>query len=354
MRATAFILALALAPALLAQADLNSLLDRAAAVEAGNAEAWTEVRDAIVALGADAVPALREAGKESAWTDDGWVRALAAESCRVRIEDPELAQKADAPRGLNPERYKLFRKPMPACQHDLRNLGKDAVPLLIERWRWTFEAFEFSEGEDGKAERDCFAHAIMWVPGELNDRRARHHLDAALRDAAFADLWRQEAAVALGKCAGTDALATLGELYDDAKQPTPVREGCAWAFGRVADVKAADALKERLEADGLSSELRRALLTGVGLLGSSWAWKARGPMHSARGDEIREKCARMAVEAIKAAPEEFEAISRALNMTAWEASLQWVKDLARDGENDAIKLTARKCIEPLQTAIKRG
>ena len=354
MKIAAIILTALLTPALFAQTNVGALLDQAAEIKPGESADWIAARDYIVSLGNDAVPTLRDAGKESAWTADGWVRAMVAESCRVRIEDPELAAKADSPRGLRPERYKLFRKPMPLCQQDLKNLGTDAVPLLLERWHWTFETFSFSEGEAGQAERDCFARGIMWVPGELVDRRARHHLEAVLRDAALSELWRQEAAVALGKAGGTDALETLTELYDDETQPTTVREGCAWAMGRIPTVAAADAIKERLEGDGLTAELRRALLTGVAILGSSWAWNARGVMQQETGDEVREKCARMAIEVLKSSPQDVDAISRALIMTAWEDSLQWVKDLAENGESKEVRFAAKECVEPLQTAIKRN
>lgn len=354
MKLAAITLIALLSPTLFAQADVNALLDSAAAVKEGESADWIAARDAIVALGEEAVPALREAAAERTWTSEGWVRAMAAEACRVRIEDPELAAQADSPRGLNPERYKLFRKPMPVCQNELRDLGRDVVPLLLERWRWTFGSFPFSEGADGEAERKCFALAILWVPGELKDRRARHMLEAALRDATLGSEWRQQAAVALGKCAGTDGLTALTDLYDDATQPSAVREGCAWAIGRVADIKAADALETRLQADGLTAELRRALLTGVSILGSSWAWRARGPMHELRGNEIREKCARMAVEALKTAPEDQDLISRALNMTAWQASLDWVADLAENGETRDVKLAASECLEPLRTALQRN
>src|SRR5690606_15086136 len=103
----------------------------------------------------------------------------------LRIEKPETAALADAPEGLKPEKYKMFRKPEPLCQRELAAIGLDAAPLLLERWRWTFDAYAFSAGKDGEMERNCFARAIMFVPGNVGDRRARFALEDALRDASL-------------------------------------------------------------------------------------------------------------------------------------------------------------------------
>ncbi|MCB9893490.1 MAG: hypothetical protein H6839_03470 [Planctomycetes bacterium] len=354
MKTIAIILgALLIAPALLA-ADVESLLNEASGVKPGDSKAWVAARDRITALGEAALPDLLAAGAEANWTNDGWVRALVAETCRLRIEKPEVAQAVDKPNGLDPAVYKLMRKPEPHCQHHLKNLGADGTPLMLERWRWTFDIYEFSKGEDGKLERECYAKALLFAPGFNADRRARFALESALRDANVPAAWRQIAAVSFAQTGGTDALPTLNELFDDASQDASVREACGWAYGRVADIKSADALKARLTGDGLSPELQRALLTGVGLLGSSWTWKARGPMLQAAGDEVREACARMLVDALKIMPAEVNSISTALALTAYEASLDWVTELARTGEIQPVRDAAKACIEPLQTAVKRN
>ncbi|MCB9935995.1 MAG: hypothetical protein H6840_09910 [Planctomycetes bacterium] len=353
MKTLTILFILLLAPAL-AASELETLLDEAAAVKAGDHKAWLEARGRIIALGEDALPGLRAAGAEANWTQDSWPRAMVAEACRLRIEKPETAAAVDAPRGIDPAHYKLFRKPEPACQHDLKNLGADAVPLLLERWRWTFESHAYSNGEAGVAERDCFAKAVLFVPGFLADRRARFAMQAALEDISLPEGWRATAAVSLGQTAGTDALPALEKLFDDDTQATAVREACGWAFGRVADLKAADALKARLARENLPAGLRRALLTGVGLLGSAWAWKARGPMLLAAGDEVREACARMLLEALKANPEELEFISRALALTAWGDSLDWVTELASAAEKQPVREAAKACLEPLRKAIERN
>jgi hypothetical protein len=353
MKIIVIMLGVLLAPALLA-ADVGTLLDEAAAVKAGDSKAWISARDKVVELGAEAVPALREAGDDDKWTREGWVRAMAAEACRLRIENPAAAKAVDEPYGLNPDQYKLFRKPAPACQRELRNLGTEGVPLLLERWRWTFESHAYSEGAAGKSERDCFGLAILFVPGAVADPRARFAMEDALRDIAMPDNWRSNAAISLGQTGGKDALAVLTEVFDSETQPVAVRAGCGWAIGRVAHITAAEALKERLGKDGVPVELKRALINGVGILGNSWGWRARGVMQQVAGDEIRKLCADMLVEAIKTMPAEADYISRALVETAWEASLAAVQDLMANGETAEIRDAAKICHEPLKIAIDRN
>jgi hypothetical protein len=278
---------------------------------------------------------------------------MVAEVCRLRIEAPETAEAVDNPRGLDPEHYKLFRKPMPLCHRDLRALGKEGVPLLLERWRWTFESHAYSTGAAGAAERECFARALLAVPGEVADERARFAMEAALRDIALPDAWRSDAAVSLGQTGGLEALAVLIELFDAAQQPVAVRAGCAWAMGRVAHIDAANALKERLGKDGLQVELQRALINGAGILGNSWGWRARGVMQQPAGDAVREVCADMLVEAIKTMPAEADFISRALAEVAWEDSLDDVVELMTNHELPEVRNAAKVCHDPLKLAIDR-
>jgi hypothetical protein len=353
MKVIAIILGALLAPVLCA-ADIAVMLDEAAAIKAGDSKGWLAARDAILQLGDEAVPALREAGADANWTRDGWVRAMAAEACRLRIQSPEVALAVDKPRGLAPEEYKLFRKPEPFCQRELRNLGKDGVPLLLERWRWTFESHAYSEGAAGRAERECFGRAILFVPGAVADARARFAMEEALRNIALADDWRADAAVSLGQTGGTDSLATLTELLDSAGQPMRVREGCAWAIGRVAHMDAANALKERLAQENQPAELQRALINGAGILGNSWGWRARGVMQQPTGDAIRAVCAEMLVKAISAMPAEADSISRALAEVAWEDSLEEVAELMNNHESVDVRNAAKVCHDPLKVAIDRN
>jgi hypothetical protein len=148
-----------LAPLAAAQ-QIGTLLDEAAKVQPGNHAEWIAVRDQIVGMGEQALPALRDAGAEVNWTEQGWVRAMAADACRLRIENAQAAATVDNPPGLRPERYSMFRKPAPMCDRDFNHLPKGTVPLLLERYRWTMEKQDFSEGAAGQAEREALGTAI--------------------------------------------------------------------------------------------------------------------------------------------------------------------------------------------------
>lgn len=351
------LLCLLLAPALAAQ-DINALLDEAAAVKPGDAEAWISARGRILALGEDALPALAQAATAENWTAEGWVRAMAAEACRQRIANAEIASVVDSPRGIDPEHYRLFRKPAPMPQREIVRLGKEAVPLLLERIRWTIDGQDYSEGEAGQAERNALALALLYAPGFHEDTRARFALESALRDPALADAWRQEAAVSYGKTAGRDAIKTLGEIVDSATQPIAVREAAAWAFGRIPDADAFKELEARLNnkelTDGPHGErIVAALLNGVGILGNRLAWQSRGTMLQATGDVVRHDCARLLVDALKNHANQARFINDHLRGVALEASLGWLQKLAEEGATEEIRQAAQSCVEPLKLTLSR-
>jgi len=337
--------------ALLAQSTVDSSLD--AMVAARDAASYVAARDRLTALGQDALATLTTRSAADKWTREGWIRALAAEACRLRIAEPELAAAVERPGGLDPRRYHEFRRPEPMIAPELSRLGVAAVPLLLERWRWTFEAYPFSGGEAGQLERTVLRHAILEVPGLVGDARARHFLQEIVRGE-HTESWRQQAAVSLGMCAGTEALAVLIQTLDDRKQPASVREACARALGRVPDDAALEALRSRLGAANEDPTVRRSLIAGLGFLGTAWAWNARGNQLAPKADRIRRGCAEALVEAVRRYPEYSDAISIALSLTAWPESVADVETLASDLNTDAaVRDTARSVLEPLKRAVAR-
>ncbi|MBX3459935.1 MAG: hypothetical protein KF696_08210 [Planctomycetes bacterium] len=348
------ILPLLFAPLLAAQ-SVSELLDKAVEAAPGDHAGWIAVRDKLVAKGDAAVPALAAASADDQWTESGWVRAMAAEAARLRILHPETVAVIDNPPGINPEVYREFRKPAPGCVQELSHPGKEFVPLLLERWHWTLDARPFSKGEAGMAERNALAHALLYVPGFHADTRARFAMLAALKDKALPDAWRRDAAVSYGQTGGVDAIVELCAIIDDAAHPKALRETCCYALGRVADDKAFDAMESRLANEVLAADeaFVRALLLGVGTLGSRGGWQARGAMVKEQGERIREKCARLLVMHLESHPALAEHISQQLQSVAYDESLAWVKQLAKEGKTEQAREAAKGMIDTLALAISR-
>ncbi len=342
---TSISVTLTMALTLAQDADLDAM------AAAKDAATYTAARDRVVAMGRDALPALTAAGAADKWTPAGWVRALAAESCRTRIADPDLAAAVDSPRGLDPATYREFRRPEPMVVPELSRRRVENMPLLIERWRWTFDAFPFSAGAAGDLERTRFREGILEVIGAAADARARYFLAEVLA----AGPMRGQAAVSLGPCAGIEALAPLAAVLDNRAEGADVREACARALGRVADDRALDAIKSRLgAAQDEDAQVRRSLITGLGILGTEWTWKARGRAFGPMADRIRKGCAEALVEALKRWPGESDALGMALALTAWAPSQEAVEAIAGDDAADAqSRSAARAVLEPLKMAVAR-
>jgi hypothetical protein len=347
---TTLFLALLLAQDALDTKSLDQALDDAAAVKPGDAAAYAAARDRVLAFGPRAVDALKERGAADRWTAAGWVRACVAESCRLRLEKPGLAAEADAPRGLDPANYSTFRRPAPECLRDFAHRKAEIVPLLVERGRWTLPAFKVSAGEPGKLERDALLDAIVQAPGLAGDGRAKPFLLETLNDGAAAEGLRAHAAVSYAMAGG--AIADLTKALDDARQPETVRAACARALGRIPDAAALDAIRARL--DGAAGEVRRGLLTALGILGSAGGWDARGKDSAALGDAIRRGCADTLVAALKTAPEEGEIIGRGLAMTAWPDSVAALKTLSSDaGASQGARDAAKAALPLVELAVGR-
>ncbi len=307
---------------------LDATLDEMAS--ATDAASYLKARETVLAFGEAAVPLLKTRGAADQWTAAGWVRACAAEACRLRLTNAELVAVVDKPTGLDPAVYNKFRKPMPLCLRDFVHRGADTVPLLIERWRWTMSEYRFTDGNAGAREKDVYELAILETPGAVNDPRALQFLAGVIADTDRAANLRAQAAVSLGMCGGTAGLPTLTSFLDDARQPLSVREGCALGLGRVPDNAALDAVRTRLDAQGQDPAIMRALLGGLGNLGSSWGWESRGAAAKTLGDTIRKGCSDTLIAWLPKRPEDAGVIERALKLVAWKDGLDALKSIAAD------------------------
>lgn len=335
------------------QAQLDKHLDAMAAVKPADAKAWKAAREKVTSLGADALASLEAAGAPAQWTNEGWKRALAAEVCRLRIANPELALEVEKPRGLDPAHYGKFRHAKPACHRDFAHRGAEIVPLLIEALEFTLSDYTFTAGEAGAAEKQALLAALMQVPGEAMDARAQFAMEGALLNANYADDLRAFAAVSFAQCAGAGALPKLAEVIDG-QQPLAVREGAALALGWAPDKAALAAIKTRLEVEQSETRITRALECALGNLGGAWGWQSRGAEKAALAREIRKGCAELLVAELKARPENQDVLATALCLVAWKESLDAVKAIAADeAATQAQRDAAKKTLPLLEMAVAR-
>ena len=342
--------ALVLALLIQSPTDIDAALNRLAAVRPGDGAAYEAEREKVLALGKEA---LAPHAAPDRWTAAGWVRAMAAEACRLRLANPELAAEVDRLEGLDPARYRLFRHGEPTILPALAHRGADAVPLLIERWRWTFDRRTYSDGEAGEKERETLRQAILALPGRVPDARAGPFLAEILASKDARDSWRSEAAVSLAAAGGTPALPKLTAILNDGTQPAAVREACARAIGRIADPAALEAVRARL-GDEKDLQVRRSYLHGLGILGSAWGWESRGKDVASIADSVRAGCAETLVESIRRHPSESQTIGIALSMTKWPASLASVESLAKDASvSEEVRAAAEAILPGLRQALAR-
>lgn len=350
-----FLIVFAAAMAVRAQdGALDQALDESAATKPDDAVSYLRARNRVLALGPRVIPLLRDRGLLDRWTEEGWVRALVAEVCRLRLENPTLAATVDRPRGLDPAVYQSYRRPIPLCAPELVHYGKDAVPLLLERWRWMFSEHPYSKEASGELEKEVFRQAILFVPGQLEDRRARHFLKDVLENDRNPHLWRQEAAVSLALCSGTEALGPLEKILENSSGFPPVREACARALGRIPSVQSLDSIRKYLKDPYKDAEIHRSLLTALGLLGNAWGWEARGLAVRELSVTIRKGCAEMLLEALRQRPAETDAIARALALTAWEDSKKQLAAWSGDPQaTQELREAAKRTLRRLQDSSSR-
>ncbi len=350
MRCPALLLVLGLAlHAGAQQTALDAALDNLAAQPPGAAESYLEARAAVLELGPAAQAGLQAVAGDAT---NSWQRRIVAAACALHLSDPELAAAVAAPRGLDPDTYARFRRPQPLCEPDLVRCGAAAVPLFIERFHWTLDAYSFSPGEAGVREREVYQRGLLAAVGRLGDAGAARFLRGVLQGLDQPLPCRRQAALGLAQTAAEGALAELLAWVDDTQQDRLLREACARGLGHIPSLNAAQAIAERLQL--AEPSVRRGLLSALGSLGSSWGWQARlrnEPDLLSSADLVRESCSLSLLQALADYPEEAETIGSGLAMTAWPASLAGLEALL-EGTPEQSRAAAQ-VLPLLQSALAR-
>jgi HEAT repeat protein len=214
--------------------------------------------------------------------------ALTQEIEAYRLVHPELFRAVLDVEGVRPEVYTTFRNPLPNAAPELRALGQAGLlpmlsALLIEGPRRALS----------DRERNALTSGMLEAVGRLRDPRSAPVLRAALEGTSKDPVVRRAAAEALGRLCGD---ADLALLIKHSAAGDELREASIHGLGQCKRVESAQHLASIL--DGAADDATAAAAVGaLGLVGSSWAWKAMGPAAQPTGLAVREIAAHALVKA---------------------------------------------------------
>jgi len=206
-------------------------------------------------------------------------KALTQDIAAARAADPQVFAAVRNVQGVHREVYKKFRKPAPEAERELRALGPAALLPMLEAL-----AFDAPPRDDlTDAEWTALTVGMLQTVGILRDARSGPVLRAAFDAAPQPDVQRA-AAKAMGRLC-TDA--ELAVLVKQSAAQSPRRLPAIEGLGECKRLESAKHLASLLAAtpDDATAEVIGAAL---GSVGSSWAWKARGPSAEATGTAVRE------------------------------------------------------------------
>ena len=250
-------------------------------------DAYLAARDQLVRLGPEAHGAVRARLEKAAWTPRSWRDDLTAAVADSWLAAPELASKAYALRGLQPQVYLGNRRPQPTVASELLQSDIPA-PVLFELYLSTFERYPFSKADDfppgteaalitqhQAQERAALAEGVLFALGRSGHPAAPHLLGEVLLDARAPLGARSIAAQSLAETGSVEAFATLKRALSGVRASDPLRPAVVAAFGSVRSDASLAVLQAEAKA-GASLEAKRTAVAALGLLGSSWVHEAAG------------------------------------------------------------------------------
>lgn len=215
---------------------------------------------------------------------------LAADIEGYRGSHPEAFEALANVKGHKPEVYKALRNPIPTVvTRELRGLGPSVLLPMLEALAFRAPA----RGAATDVEWDALTAGMLEAVGVLRDARSAPVLAAVFESSAGRPLVAAAAARAMGRV-GTDAL--LANLMRHTGKADPLRLQAIQGLGELRRIESARHLAGLLEgaADDATAQ---AISDALGVLGSSWAWRALGSKAAATGADVRAVCARALVPA---------------------------------------------------------
>lgn len=214
---------------------------------------------------------------------------LAADIAAYRKTHPEAFKAVAEVRGIRPDVYRAFQNPAPNAAPELRALGGAALLPMLHAL-----AFEAPAATLSTRERTAYTVGMLEAVGLLRDPRSGPVLIAVLEGGSKDALVLRAAAEATGRLCGDPELAALTR---HTATTDPLRVAAIAGLGECRRIESASHLATLLASapdDASAEPIARAL----GVVGSSWAWKALGPAAAAKGLAVREVAARALVGAL--------------------------------------------------------
>jgi hypothetical protein len=350
--------------ALLGSVEAGDLESGLARMVSTTGDAYVAARDAVVAHGESARPAL-EAKVNGAWTQESFPTLAAAAIALAHITHPDLAKRLEHVEGVDASIYLKRRRPEPECGHEIKQLGPDAVGFLLERYLKTFDRYTFTTAESlpkgslqdpeklASEERIALRQAIVYAIAESHHASALFVCRAVARDANEVEPARLRAAEGLGTQGTAAALAELVSLEGDASTPASVKLAAIRGVGRVPAAEALAFLQGRLAG---SADERRAAVSAIGAFGSYLGWQARGAALTETGGKLRASASAALVSIVCSAEPgvDEEVLLQALATIAHPSSRDaLVKAQANESLTPAARARAGKALERVNMSLER-
>ncbi len=244
--------------------------------------------------------------------------ALAAQIADHRASNPAAFESLAHLRGHKPEVYKRFRNPVPLVGRELRRLGEKALLPMLSAL--AFEAPVDSARTEG--ETTALTIGMLEVVGELRDARSAPVLTAVFEASAKKPRIALAAAIGLGRLCRAEE-ATLLETH--AAKAGALQIAAISGLGYCRRESSALKLAEIL-ASSKDAGVMEAAAKALGVIGSSWAWKAASKAgSSSSGEQVRAIAAKALVSGFARVSEEARApFQAALMMVDHESTKAWI------------------------------
>jgi hypothetical protein len=180
--------------------------------------------------------------------------------------------------GVKKDVYSKRQNPIPYAGTELKSLGKDALVPMLESL-----AFDASQRELASNEKEALAIGMLAAIGEIRDARSTPVVTAIFQSQGSSTPIAIAAATALGKrCDATE----LQVLEAASAEGNALRIAAIAGLGECRRKEGVVALASILSSSA-DKDVQTKVVRSLGVVGSSWAWVARGKSEEQKGIEVR-------------------------------------------------------------------